>query len=730
MKNDVKYNWVWLHFLIFPAIVVMLIWLPFGFQMTRLIEEWDVLGLFAKNGVFFWAGEGTPLAAHKLRPLTVLPHAIAYALDSNSFEFWHLLQMLSLVLKGLGASIIAWLLTKSRGWAMFLGALVILYPADTMQLAFRGIHINFSIAMVLCSTAAVLIGYDQSSKKLRNVLTIIGVILIGIAILMYEAAILLTPMPFLILMARYGIKQGWHVIVSRPIITYGWIFTVCMGIIHALIVLSGSAVYQSGIVRSEEGFYNNVPKLFSIGLFRSLIGGWFDASRMVLLEYQNFTYLLVSISVCGAAMYIASRGPHSVHSAANTVGEKRWQLPARIALAGLLLCVLGYLPYLSSNAHMLISQRTYLFATPGAALMLMSCVMLLSSRKKLAASVIGATLLSVGMGAQLYQFHHYIQISGKQKKLLRAIVENFDGNIGNKTVLIFDNTEQFNHTWMLNNLSYALSYIYGKSINSVEICLMPVGHWQRRDSLLRNGTCVEESDRWILKAANPVSGPGMALPLPTPDVVLQKDNVIVIAIKPDGSVYQEPTLDNYRAQLAHGKTNLDLRYQNILVDKSWVLNAKQFPPIAEQSSYRWDFGRWWSMEQPIQGYGWREAEWDVRYFFHRASAWKTLEHSSLLFQLKPDDRPYVIEGKFETIISEPIRESIAIRINGQDLMHRWMENGKFIAFIPQGILKYGKNRVEFNSATDANYYGLSARLDWYEVHSFREIGSPLPNNGI
>ena len=718
-RAEMMINQTKLFFFIPSILVVALIWLPFGFQLTGLIEEWDMLALFTKNGLFFWAGADSPLAEHRLRPLTILPHALAYSLNSDSFFYWHLLQMLSLILKGTAASIIAWFITRSRGWAIFLGMLIILYPADTMQLAFRGIHINFSLALILFASAMLVIAYDQPRRVIRFGLALSAAISLGAAILMYEAALFLAPMPFLIIFAHVGIKHTWTYIRTYPWLSLSWMIAVCLCIIHAIFVFSHGDNYQLGVVGGEAGLmsalHNQVPKLFSIGLLRSLAGGWFDAARIVLFEYINYSYLVFVTAVYATTSYIRHRIFQSdiIKNYEDKVTDR--QLPLRIMSIGLLLSVLGYLPYLSSNAHIHISQRTYLFVAPGAAIVLLACLILLARIRKWIAEVIGFTLLLLGMGAQLFQFHHYQRISDTQRQILRTIVENFDGNVGNKTLLILDGTEQINHTWMLNNISNVLSYFYNKPINSVEICLMPNHNWQRNDSLARNGTCVEDSDRWIFKTAPPVSGPGFVSPQPSPDLVINKDNVVTIRINADGSVDQDLALIEYRTQLKSGTGHASDRYRNILVVKPWPLDFKQFTHIEEQSSYRWDFGRWWSMEVPIHGSGWREAEWEVNHFFHRAMAWKSQGISSLLFKLAPTNKPYVLRGEFDSIVSESIRNSIHIRLNGHDLEYHWIMGNKFETLIPDNALRRGLNRVEFNSATDANYFGLSARLVWLEV---------------
>ena len=732
MKCNITFKRNWILFLISSVLVVLLIWLPFGFQLSGLIEEWDTLALFTKNGLFFWAGSDSPLAAHRLRPLTIFPHALSYFLDSDSFTFWHLFQMLALALKGIAASMIAWFLTRSRGWAMFLGMLVILYPADTMQLSFRSIHINTSLALVLFASAILVTAYDQPRRVIRFWLALGSAISLGVAILMYEAAIFLAPMPFLILFAREGVKRTLGYIRTYPLLSFSWGVTACVCIIHAMFVFSSGDSYQAGVVGGEAGLVttlsHKLPKLFSIGLLRALVGGWFDAAEMVLQEYRNYSYLVFAMIVCIVLIYFRHRF-FSTSNIDGVEGKVRGRhIPLRIASIGLFLSILGYLPYLSSNAHLMISQRTYLFATPGAAMVFFACLMLLARIREWIAKIAGVFLLLLGMGAQLYQFHHYQQISDTQRLLLRSIVENFDGNLGGKTLLILDGSEQLNNTWMLsvpsgltpNVIGNALSYFYDKPINSVEVCLMPDKTWQRADSLARSGSCVEGLDRWTFKAARPVTGPDLAPTPISPDFVMAKDKIVVLIINPDGSIAKDSALNGYRVQLKSSMGHAAQRYRNILASKPWPLDFKQFIVYEDQNNYRWDFGKWWSMELPIHGDGWREAEWEINYFNHRASAWKSQERSSLLFNFSPTNKPYVLQGKFDLIVSEPIQKSIRIILNGHGVDYRWVDYGKFEADIPYGILVHGQNKIEFNSATDPRYYGLSARLDWFEVRQRKQ----------
>lgn len=711
----------WLALLSPSLFIVLALWLPFGFELSGLIEEWDVLGLFTTHGLFFVADATSPLAAHSLRPLTILPHAIAYFLDSNSFDYWHVLLMLALAIKGGASSYLAWKSTRSLGWAMVMGVLVLVYPADTMQLSFRGLHINLALALLLLAASLHVAAYDQQRRAISCCLGIVSAGILLACVLMYEAALALMPLPFLVMFARDGIRGTWQSLRARPELALSWMAGAGLFVAYVLLAASHGASYQSNIATSRGTIailYDALPKLFSIGVLRGLLGGWFDALRMTWTEFSSYTFIiLVSLACAGLIQFRANIFPgiESQNSKSFPLG---WRPVLRLGMVGMLLLLLGYAPYLFSNAHLAISQRTFLFATFGAALVWLALLIMLAKLAKWLAEMAAFGLLLLGFGAQLFQFHHYVEIAATQRTLLRSIVENFDGNLGSKTLVILDASNRLNHTWMLrDNLGWALSYLYKHPIKLVEICLMPDGGWQRFDALARMGRCIEGKDHWTFQAARPVTGPGLPLPSPSPDLKIAKNKIVSLTINADGSISHDPVLDTYRGRLQRGKDDAALRYRHILARKPWSLGFRQFQNEEIQDRYRWDFGKWWSLELPTRGSGWRESDWQINHFRHQASAWKSQERSTLLFDFAPTDKTYRVEGQFDVIIDQAIRDSLRIRLNGRDLTHRWGDGGRFEVMIPAGLLISGPNTIEFNSATDSNYYGLSAKLDWFEVRA-------------
>ena len=122
MQTDHRSGRTILAILVLPVLTVAFLWIPFGFSLGGLVEEWGFLELFARKGVFYIITDAT-LQAQKARPLHVLPQALAYTLDPDSFLFWHIIQAAALTVKAVSAAVIGLYLTKNRALAAFLGLL-------------------------------------------------------------------------------------------------------------------------------------------------------------------------------------------------------------------------------------------------------------------------------------------------------------------------------------------------------------------------------------------------------------------------------------------------------------------------------------------------------------------------------------------------------------------------------------------------------------------------------
>lgn len=709
-----------LAFLIPSLLLVWAIWLPFGFSLTGLIEEWGVLGLFTKLGLFFIADTSSPLAAHALRPLTIFPQAVAYYLDPHSFHYWHVLLIAALITKGIASSTLFWQATGSLRWATIMGLIVLIYPADTMQLAMRALHINWSLSLLLVSCSVFITAYRTPRTVSAYAWGILAAALLWAAIGMYEAALMLVFLPFLIMYARDGLRPNLQLWYARKGLILIWLLSIGLYLAYVVVVSAKISSYQHAITVGQNPLailWSTFPRLFNPGIVHSIAGGWVSAMGIVLKELSSWAYLYLALAIAvifGSVGYIFKRNKLADADTAEDTISRR--LLRRLIVVALSLVILGYIPYLFSNAHIHISQRTYLFATFGAAMFWTALLMMLAQWRKITAMIGAIVLITIGLGAQIYQFHHYVQISQTQRTILKNIISNFDGQLDGKTLILLDETNQLTHTWMflIGNLHAALTYFYDHPIRTVEICQMPGKEWRYLEETLgRPGSCMENEKEWLFRAPPAISGEGYTPPPPVADKMILKKDAVVLTVKSIASVEPNPALTNYRESLK-GSSKLAKRYQNILASSSWADHFNKFW-VADLEKYRWSFGNWWSMELPTRGSGWREADWGVGSFIPQAAAWKSQENSTLLFELLPRQSTYMLRGKIKNVISEAIRDSMKIHLNQQLIHYRWLNHDEFEAEIPSKTLLSGTNTLAFYSLTAPTYYGLSIKFAWLEI---------------
>lgn len=719
-----RYNSLLLLGALFFTIAAL--WFPFGFALTALIEEWGLLGLFVKHGVFFLSSPSSPLAPHALRPLTFFPHALAYVLDTNSFIYLHILMMLALLVKGFSFAYLIRKMTNSAYWSLLAGVLVILYPADTMQIAFRGLHINWSLSLVLLAGSFFIAAIQTQRLGIYVLLSILAGALMFTSICMYDVALALFCLPFLILYGMSGFKKGLRELYARKLAVFCWLGAFLLYLLYAYYISTKVTSYE-GSVRGEQSILYLLslyyPKLFTIGALRGLLGGWFDAFRILFSEYALSGYVYIAfVTLIFYALFLLTK-PFSINTR-TIIGRGFWRVP----VTGLLLLLAGYLPFALLLTHSAISQRTFLFASPGAVIIWISFLMLIEKWTKKIAFLLAFILIFAGFAAQLFHYHHYIGIATTQRSLLKNIVANYEGN-PDKTLVIIDKSNQLNHTWMfiLSNLSNALTYIYDHPIKSVQVCHAPGQGWQLLDTIARPGTCTEHVDNWSFRYPKVISINGKPSPHP-PELVLNKNEVFTLIINPDGSVNPDSKLNNYRKKLLSSKNNLGARYRNILADNNWPSYFNKFWQPQPTNSYHWQFGKWWSLEMPIRGNGWREAEWQVNSFFHQSSAWKAQKEADLQFDLIPKGQEYKLHLYLNSILNDAIRASIKIRINDYEIAYRWVNHDEIEATLPTKDLIKGVNTLTFDSKTDEQTYDLSFRLVSVDLFPIKGTDNSLSRN--
>lgn len=93
-----------------------------------------------------------------------------------------------------------------------------------------------------------------------------------------------------------------------------------------------------------------------------------------------------------------------------------------------------------------------------------------------------------------------------------------------------------------------------------------------------------------------------------------------------------------------------------------------------------------------------------------ASAWKSGQEASFIFDLQPAAGPYRLAIRLETYIDAATKGSIALKINDRPVALTWKDELSFSATVPPGELVNGVNTVSIGSSTRDDYFGLSLSL--------------------
>lgn len=677
---------------VFFSLLVALIWMPFGFHLGGVLEEWGTLGSFVHNGVFFIADSTSPLAAHYLRPLTIFPHAVAFKLDPNSFFYWHIVTIISIFIKGWSLAKISYLRNQNILFALLCGTLFVLYPADTMQLSFRSLHINVALALV----SLALLFYQMSQRKQDKMITwllfIVSISVLVLACLMYEASLFLVPFPFLIVFL-FDLKDWRQNFFRKNIFLFLWVLTGIGIVLNLILNINKNGAYQGAILSGNNTLYSifvsMFGKVFSIGAFRIYIHSWYEAAIKFIDIVREF-----SVYFSLLAILILSVG-YLFRNSIFSVDRKDY---LKLAALGFIMSGLGYLPYIFSNSHTILTQRIYLFAALGAALCVASLVFVVFSFSKILLVIVFAVTSLLGMSNQYQQFQHYLKIYNYQAHVLSQTLKLIPDVSKIRNILILDSTGKMNDVWMLKSplLQGALSYIYGQDV-VVDVCIVPENKWSSFVAKANTslGTCTETDSFWMVGEGT--SGVKKIVKSEAQIIKINiDDEVLPVSIQPSRQASED----------------LKKRFSGVF--KCDYASECSFLREPDKYTYEYDFGGYWGLDVPTPGVGWRSIEWIPSYFEIGSFCWKNEIDGALVFDVKVLPGKYIMIVRLFNWINEDVKKSLKIKLNDKDINYTWTDNNVLSATVEDGILKNRGNKVLFSSLMD-DTEGVSLAFDWFKI---------------
>ena len=606
---------------------------------------------------------------------------------------WHALLAASLAAKALAMAYMIWWSLRDRSIAVLGGLLFVLYPADTMQMTLRAMHIDWAVALVVGAAALVLAATEARAAATRWSLAALGGVAFLLGSLTYEAGLLMAPAPALLWWARHGVLPGLRALRRQVVPLLAWSAASLAAAGYMVVISRSGGLYQQSIGTAPSSLasllHDRLPPLFTTGMYREFAHGWYDAARIFAQSQQFWPYLAILVLIVVGTVVILR------HDGAARRGNLG--LAARLIVAGFILACLGFLPYLASPAHLVITQRTHLYSAIGGALATTVLLFVVTGRSPLVRAGCWTVLLALGLCAQWNQLAHYTTLSLRARTMLSGILKSAPEIPANGHFLIIDRSGQLQATWMMRGgiLGNALTYLYGHEVVPM-VCVGPELTWSSFavDAMGRPGKCIEHAIDWAIGAG----GPGA--------FTWTKKDLLVLDVAPDGTVKRmtggpAPAVSPVQAE----------RWGGVL--GCWPAAACVYqPPL--RASYFFDFGQWWSLEDAPWGASWRDAEWVAPQWQPISFSWINAPQSQLWVPFAPSDGRYRFRMRVYMIISTEAKDSLAIFINGQKLALDWTGPNLVEAPVPAGALKRGLNDLLFSSKLHPDY-GISVAVDWVSI---------------
>ena len=444
------------------AALVLTLWLPFGWKVTGLYEEWYIMR-DADTGHPLRMLYDPPYVSAAYRPLTLAPFVLGYVLTPSSFLGLNIIESLLLFGKGVATyALVRRLLPDSRGVAFVSAALLVVYPSDSALLTLRTTNVHAGVFFLLVALNLLLAAW----QRFRWV-TLLGMLLAeAIALATYEAGIVLMLCgPGLLVWLRRGIDKRLLWVAAL------WTAVPIYFLFHLIQTLRDPASYPAGLVAGS-GMGSHLSEqllswLYSLtrAVVRNFGTAWYESLRG--LDWHD-PHLHLSIGltlfVMAPAIWLHARRDDETKSVMDT---NRYLVLAALGLVAVLAGYVLYLPTGWRNTN----WRVFLYSSIGAALTLaIVCFVfarLFGKWQRVVFVSLTSVLIAIATHHALAQHQGYFEYSQRQQHILAGIIGQAPHFEAGTTVLLVDHTPTaVLKAWSMciavsPCLEGALRYIYG-----------------------------------------------------------------------------------------------------------------------------------------------------------------------------------------------------------------------------------------------------------------------------
>lgn len=438
-------------------LLALLLWLPFGFKPTGLIEEIGINELLDKGEQLFFVTPYSAMQDHASRPLEVFVHQLAYVLDPNSFLFYNIFQMLFFV----GKMCIVYMLVleflpERKILAFVTGVLFTIYPGDTGLFALRTIHIHCAVFAYLVSAYLLVVFWKRHGRT--SWLALFGAVLfILFSLAQYEIALVAAAFtPFALL---YFARPNRRFFIGMSI----WYVAIVVIVLYETWAGHQTTLTYEGVMIEKSSLaLDGIFEALFLGYLRQ-IWGWANAFNQLNFLSLFWPYIGTGILLCLGVIGWLFRQPSNSN-------EKKpiasWKY-AVLLIGGVLFFGVGVAAYLPFPSHRLQDFRVYFLAMLGPALFLSLGLYLISRLFPRFRDIIFAvfTLPFIGLAflSAFQQQQYYVNFSLEQQSILQQTVEQAPQVKPDTIILMIDRTGILDQGYVFSYgvyLSSMMHYLY------------------------------------------------------------------------------------------------------------------------------------------------------------------------------------------------------------------------------------------------------------------------------
>ncbi|WP_457094739.1 hypothetical protein, partial [Microvirga sp. P5_D2] len=579
-------------------------------------------------------------------------------------------------------------LVRRSSVALVLGLLTVFFPADTMQIPFRGIHINWSIALAFVAILLLLRAFEASTLRAKVILAIAASLTFAAAALMYEAVAPLAILPFLAPFVRSDARSAWTALRSNWQALLIWILGLLGYALYFVSVVMSGFTYQGAISQSSSSsqvaqILQRIPDALTYSFHRAFSEAWVEAGEFAFKDLNSYwIVLLFAALVLAALLYLNGSDPGR--------SKHRLSHAAKLCVFGIVLFLIGYAPFLPSNAHLFTTQRTFLVSALGAATVLTSLLYLVYSfAPRIVFSLSATLLISLSFVSQLYQFDRYSRIYADHIWPALNLLTVTEGlTPGAKVLTIVNEAGSLSGTWDFGVvMRSADSYIFARDrlvvvcdgYNNRPMPLSSLAEAQRETCQLGDGSATSE---------------GSISPADRPSPLVHWNL--------DGSVSIRNTPPNITVQ------PIPIRALELLGLGHWTKADSLFGTLDRPDRFVCEFESTWGYAYPCRSYGFYDGGAVRKGLATISSAWAVERRAGVIFDLRPAANEYSITIDLRRMALLP--EDIRLLLNDVPVEDVKVSRTKLTAIVSSDRFKDKANVLEIEAPLDMKS-GRSVAVD-------------------